>query len=549
MRGAGWWIVWMAVWFASGCASFTIVGTDTADTAPSGGGVPSDGSSGDGTPVESDTVAPEPVDTAPCVPTPDCGNPNRLVPDVCVPNRVFECSAARQTPCSQASCGGIPYVCTNEGGVWAWRLGTACDDGDACTFDDACRSGTCRGFDVPCAPSQCTAVACDGTSSCLETPLTGTPCDDGDPCTHGDTCSAGVCGGTPVTCTGDACTQRTCNGTATCTEVFLDGQPCGDGNACTFGETCAAGTCGGGTAYTCGGGSACSASSCDGLGGCLDIPNDGATCNDGNACTFADTCGGGSCAGTGLSCVSSTCVERTCNGTAACTETPRNVGGSCNDGNACTVGETCSAGGTCGGGASAAVCGDGQCTCGETFASCSADCAVPLPSNACPTGSQSRDRCSNARVIGRQAARSGWSSGEQNTCNASDRFDGECGGLFDVGFDHAYTIYVLAGERVTVELGTTTRRCTSGEEFHSRLKFKFNASTATSGASSCPTHLQCWGGPTRSSSTTTIRTFDATEDGWLYVVVDGGATAFDEHRGYYTLDVDLSRCATPDCGC
>jgi hypothetical protein len=33
------------------------------------------------------------------------------------------------------------------------------------------------------------------------------------------------------------------------------------------------------------------------------------------------------------------------------------------------------------------------------------------------------------------------------------------------------------------------------------------------------------------------------------VIIDGGATAFDEHRGYYNLRVTLSRCADGSCGC
>jgi hypothetical protein len=59
----------------------------------------------------------------------------------------------------------------------------------------------------------------------------------------------------------------------------------------------------------------------------------------------------------------------------------------------------------------------------------------------------------------------------------------------------------------------------------------------------------CAAGPTRTDSYATTRTYDATADGWLFVIVDGGASAYDEHRGYYNLGVSLSRCSGANCSC
>jgi hypothetical protein len=92
-------------------------------------------------------------------------------------------------------------------------------------------------------------------------------------------------------------------------------------------------------------------------------------------------------------------------------------------------------------------------------------------------------------------------------------------------------------------------RCATDEEFHSYLKFKFNADASASGAAACPAFVLCAGGPRRFDSYATTRTYDATADGWLFIIVDGGASGLGEHRGYYNLAVSLSRCEAASCGC
>ena len=313
-------------------------------------------------------------------------------------------------------------------------------------------------------------------------------------------------------------------------------------------------------------GNECCTATCDAVAGCATSPGscDGTDeCTDPNRLTIGRTCTGcgpanaaGICGGETVAVCNAEqgrlCEEVACGGaTYVCT----NVGGvwqwrassPCDDGDACTTGDACR-GGVCGGEPAPTPCGDGVCTCGETPASCPADCTATLPANACANGVESRSGCGNARTISRAAAATGWSSGTQQTCDASNRHDDDCPG-FDVGNDHTYALFMRAGERVVAELATIDNDCERGDEFNSYLKFRFHADPSAAGATSCPAFEMCAGGPRVYERWTTVRDFVAEGDGWLFVIVDGGASAWDEHRGYYTLSVALSRCEDPGCGC
>jgi Tol biopolymer transport system component len=76
--------------------------------------------------------------------------------------------------------------------------GTSCSDGNACTQSDTCQSGACTGADpVICSPSdQChVAGTCEpATGSCSQPAAPdGTACDDTETCSGQDACEAGVC--------------------------------------------------------------------------------------------------------------------------------------------------------------------------------------------------------------------------------------------------------------------------------------------------------------------------------------------------------------------
>jgi alpha-tubulin suppressor-like RCC1 family protein len=133
--------------------------------------------------------------------------------------------------------------------------GTPCDDANACTQTDTCHGGTCLGANpVVCGPSaQChtgAPAACDpATGICVDVlSLDGEPCEDGNACTLDDACRGGVCmGALPNTCSdGNVCTTDACDVDLGCTHL-----PAPSATVCRP----AAGACD--SAETCGGASWC----------------------------------------------------------------------------------------------------------------------------------------------------------------------------------------------------------------------------------------------------------------------------------------------------
>ncbi|MBI5478517.1 MAG: hypothetical protein HY906_06650 [Deltaproteobacteria bacterium] len=259
--------------------------------------------------------------------------------------------------------------------------GTTCDDGRACTTGDTCQAGVCTpalsncpcSTDADCFPlDQChLAGTCNVSAGLCSNPLKpdDTPCNDASACTTGETCQAGVCGSptSTVTCTAlDQChVAGTCDpGTGVCSNPpENNGASCTDGNACTQTDTCQGGLCTGGKPVTCTALDQCHvAGTCDpGTGLCSNPPKgNGTSCNDGNACTFGETCQAGVC-GAPTSVVTCTALDQchdvgTCDpANGQCSNPPKNNGTACNDGSACTFGETCQ-GGVCGAPTSVVTC-------------------------------------------------------------------------------------------------------------------------------------------------------------------------------------------------
>ena len=67
----------------------------------------------------------------------------------------------------------------------------ACDDGDACTEDDACLRSVVLESSRMRRRESCTEDSCDPALGCLAVSVEG-PCDDGDACTVGDLCVNGM---------------------------------------------------------------------------------------------------------------------------------------------------------------------------------------------------------------------------------------------------------------------------------------------------------------------------------------------------------------------
>ncbi len=136
-----------------------------------------------------------------------------------------------------------------------------CDVGEGCGAPADCQSGKCEGGvcvapecskDSDCAvlSGPCTTGTCDKVKgSCVSVPANeGLPCEDGDLCTTKDTCVTGTC--TPsgmIDCTefDSPCTKGVCDpDSGSCASLDQpDGSTCDDGDGCTFNETCLQGAC------------------------------------------------------------------------------------------------------------------------------------------------------------------------------------------------------------------------------------------------------------------------------------------------------------------
>ncbi|HJQ84680.1 MAG TPA: hypothetical protein VKA21_11415 [Candidatus Binatia bacterium] len=130
--------------------------------------------------------------------------------------------------------------------IAAGRIRSATDGGDLATVKLGCGGGD----PVVCAgPDACRLASfCDpATVACVAPPKPdGTTCNDGNACTRQDACQAGACSGDPVVCDGGACRiGGTCNtATGTCdTAVAPDGTACDDGDSCTTTDACRSGVC------------------------------------------------------------------------------------------------------------------------------------------------------------------------------------------------------------------------------------------------------------------------------------------------------------------
>ena len=287
-----------------------------------------------------------------------------------------QCSATQGV---QLECVDNRCACTGDGDCTAGRV---CNLGGVCVVDtDVCARQRCSAGEV-CRFGTCAAVACDlgcdpgevcdtvsgncrliGACRLPTTCPNGAPgtcegdpkpdgagCDDGVACTFGDSCVAGACNGTAYACPppGACQTSVACAGDGGCSVVAIpDGTGCDDGNPCTFNDSCSSGACNG-TAYTCTPTICASASVCAGDGGCINTPrNPGFACDDAVACTHTDVCDtAGSCVGTSYTCPGVTECKQAgvCLGDAGCSVVDKANGTACDAGTGCTVNDTCANG-------------------------------------------------------------------------------------------------------------------------------------------------------------------------------------------------------------
>lgn len=201
-------------------------------------------------------------------------------------------------------------VCIPQTGECAYVYvedGTPCDDGDACTATDTCKWGECTGRDpVVCTSlSQCHAPGvCDSETGLCSNPVLPlyTPCVDNDICSTGTYCFDGNCvANEQVQCpsSDNQCLVPRCDTSHGCLYDYATGA-CDDGNACTFNETCTDGVCGGGVTVNCSHTNTCGVSYCSPLDGCLaPVSDECHTCDTTADCAF-------------IPCKNATCLNNVC---------------------------------------------------------------------------------------------------------------------------------------------------------------------------------------------------------------------------------------------
>ena len=339
---------------------------------------------------------------------------------------------AGSDPCVSAACvrgQGCQPVNTQ-----AW-----CDDGDRCTVNDACADGTCKaGQAIVCDDANpCTSDACDA-GACVFTPKEGA-CDDLNPCTTGDACLGGACApGGWSTCDelqDVPCQRKVCVPPDGCTLIDDDdGAPCDDLDACTLGDTCLAGSCAGPVPTPCRDDDPCTTDGCDPSSGCTFQPiAENGACDDLNPCTSGEKCKSGLCkGGTVASCPDDgdPCTLDACDpATGSCGATVI-AGLPCDDKNPCTQADTCDQAGQCKGGPGV-PCNDGNpcttdlCTVVNGAAVCSA--TPGLSAAACDDKNPctTNDACQPGKTTCAGAPKS-CNDGNPCTVDSCNYVDGAC---------------------------------------------------------------------------------------------------------------------------
>jgi len=227
-----------------------------------------------------------------------CDDGNPCTDDLC--NAQQGCyHEANSAPCEDGNPCTAGDYCRNRSCVGGGP--NPCDDGDPCTLDSCALPAGCRHTPTnPCDDGNpCTEDLCQSGVGCVYNP-TNRPCNDGDACTVNDHCSGGRCvGDTGLACDdGNPCTEDICLSPGGICQNPVRTGACDDANQCTQGDYCYNGQCRAGSLRTCNDGNPCTRDSCDPVqGGCVfdGLPYNGSSCDDDDACTYNDTCGGGSC--------------------------------------------------------------------------------------------------------------------------------------------------------------------------------------------------------------------------------------------------------------
>mgnify|MGYP007046914987 CR=1 FL=1 len=188
-----------------------------------------------------------------------------------------------------AACGAGDDTPAGESDTLTVADGSVADAADACESDGPCYACT-TAADCPAATGECVEAVCTEAGICAPAPVAdGTACDDGDHCSAEDACASGVCASGPCACRqNDECAALEdgdlCNGTLFCDKSASPW-------TCLVLEP---------TIVTCPAvDTACRQAACDPkTGTCVEVPGgEGASCDDGDPCTETANCADGACVG------------------------------------------------------------------------------------------------------------------------------------------------------------------------------------------------------------------------------------------------------------
>jgi hypothetical protein len=330
-------------------------------------GTTDDGACDDGNPCTIDACDPvaKTCKTAPVSDGLDCdadGNActsgDQCLAGQCVAGAKVNCND--NNPCTEDTCD------PKTGCTKTTLDAVACDDDNPCTVGDVCQAGSCAaGIAKVCdSGDPCVSAKCSikGGGNCVFTDqIEGLPCEDGNACTEKDACKSGSCtGGSLADCDdSNPCTSNTCDGKAGCV-ASNNNKPCdADGNACTVGDSCVGGACTAGNGTGCDDSNPCTVDSCDSKTGKCAFDGSkasGVPCNDDDVCSEKDSCTNGACKGSAKVCDDgNACTTDSCDAKQGCSSASSNA--ACDDGDACTQNDAC-AGNVCKG--TAKKCDDGD---------------------------------------------------------------------------------------------------------------------------------------------------------------------------------------------
>ncbi|MSP91195.1 MAG: hypothetical protein EXR79_05265 [Myxococcales bacterium] len=320
--------------------------------------------------------------SGPCTDGNACTVGDKCLDGACVATLPTDCTAVLDGNGGAAHDACTLHACDPKLGCLhvAAPADVACTDGDGCTVGDHCEKQACKGTPQQCPDADnnpCTLSGCNPTTSkCDQLPVLPelyVACNDGSACTVQDACAGATCKGKDNCDDKNPCTEDACLLAQACTHTSNDGASCAATDACAVLPTCQNGACKA-AAKDCDDGNLCSADACDPAQGCTYTAVT-AACSDGNPCTEPDACAGLTCkAGAAVVCDDGkACTADSCVAGKGCAAALSPFGASCPGPapSACVAG-LCVAKDTC---------DDGLCSLEETVDTCAKDC--PADGGAC----------------------------------------------------------------------------------------------------------------------------------------------------------------------